>query len=162
MDTAIVSSQIRTYGPQPITGYRTGAEITATVRFDDARKNRHNTFSITAEVARRGSYDVEAFGCLHSQVAEAFPELAPFLKWHLCSTDVPLHYIENTMYWLGRRGYTRPFFERAKETAIWPDMPENFAIDGTSDEVVQKALEERLPELLVEFRTAIEALGMTW
>jgi len=174
-----VSSQVRTYGPQPITGYGIGAQITATVRFDDQCENGYNTFSITADVRTPSSYDSEACGCLHNEVAKAFPELEPFLKWHMCSTDGPLHYIENTMYWLGRRGYSRwdneragrtsgpsdpPIFKHAKKTAIWPDMPESFIVTETSisNTGVQKALTDRLPALLVEFRRAIEALGMSW
>ncbi len=173
-------NQVRTYGPKPITGHGAGALITATVSFDDRWGNGHNTFTIRAEVttpesrARRDSATAA-----HVEIASAFPELAPLLKWHLCTTDGPMHYIENTLYWLGRRGYTRwdnartgrkstpndpPNFAYAKTTAIWPDMPESFVITGTSvaTAIVKEALNDRLPAILADFRTAIETLGLVW
>jgi hypothetical protein len=180
--TKLVSEQIRTYGPVPIKGYGAGGEITATVRFDDRCGNGHNSFSITANVttaASRARRDSEAGGCMHDEVSTAFPELAPLLQWHHCSTEGPLHYVENTMYWLGRRGYTRwdnartgrqptsndpPNFAYAKSSAIWPDMPASFVITGTSvaNAIIEEALADRLPTLLAEFRAAVESLGMTW
>ncbi len=180
--TKLSSDQIRTYGPRPIDGYGEGATITVTVRFDDRCGNGHNTFSITSAIttpASRARRDIEAGGCLHDEAAEHFPELAPLIQWHLCSTDGPLHYVENTMYWLGRRGYTHwdnlrtgrqptsndpPNFAHAKKSAIWPDMPESFVITGTSvsNAVVEEALADRLPTLLAAFRAAIESLGMAW
>lgn len=180
--TQIVKDQVRMYGPKPIAGYGAGALLTATVRFDDRCGNGHNTFSITADVTTprsRARRDIEAGGCLHDEVAKHFPELAPLIQWHLVSTEGPLHYVENTMYWLGRRGYTcwdnaragrssqpgdPPNFEYAKKAAIWPDMPAGFVITGTSvsNAIIQEALTDRLPALLAEFRAAIESLGMVW
>jgi hypothetical protein len=99
-------SQFKTYGPRPVTGYGSGATITATVRFDDQCGNGHNTFSITAVVvtpASKRRNDIEAGGCLHEDIARVFPELAPFIKWHLCSTDGPMHYVGNTVYHAGIR-----------------------------------------------------------
>lgn len=106
MTTVLTKKQTKTFGPKPITGYGPGATITAHVRFDDQCGNGHNTFSITADIVtpaskRRG--DIEAGGCLHDDVAKAFPELAPFIKWHLCSTDGPLHYPGNVIYMAGER-----------------------------------------------------------
>lgn len=66
------------------------------IRFDDECKNGHESFAITAEIkSRRGG---SAFGCLHEDVAEYFPELAPLIKWHHMATDGPMHYIANTVY----------------------------------------------------------------
>jgi hypothetical protein len=70
--------------------------ITATVRYDDQCNNGHNTFGITGEI--RGPRGVECCGCLHEDIAKRFPELAPLIKWHLCSSDGPLHYVANTVY----------------------------------------------------------------
>lgn len=183
LPTKLVRDQVRTFGPVPIGGrYGASAMITATVRFDDRCGNGHNTLSITADVTTpesRTQRDIVAGGCLHDDIAAVFPELAPLVKWHLCSTDGPLHYVENTMYWLGRRGYTRwdnerrgrqgtsndpPNFEHAQKAAIWPDMPERFVLTGTSvsNAIVEEALADRLPTLLAEFRAAIESLGMVW
>jgi hypothetical protein len=181
--TKRVREQVRTFGPAPISGrYGAGAMITATVRFDDRCGNGCNTFSITADVTTpesRAQRDIVAGGCLHVDIVTVFPDLAPLIKWHLCSTDGPLHYVENTMFWLGRRGYTRwdneragrkftrndpPNFEHAKKSAVWLDMPEGFVLTGTSvsNAIVEEALADRLPALLAEFRAAIESLGMVW
>lgn len=84
-----------------ISGYSKAAQITVEVRFDDGCKNGHNSFSITAHVespASRRHNDWEAGGCLHEDIARVFPELAHLIKWHLCSTDGPMHYVANTVY----------------------------------------------------------------
>ena len=69
------------------------------IRHDDECGNGHNTFSITGTLYERGR-DV-AGGCLHEEVRQFFPELAPYIKWHLCSTNGPVHYIANTVYHAG-------------------------------------------------------------
>lgn len=91
--------------------------IEATVRHDDRCGNGHNTFSITGAIYTTERYPGEATiktadgktlwlqscGCLHTAIAYYFPELAPLLKWHLCSTDGPLHYVANTTHLAGDR-----------------------------------------------------------
>jgi hypothetical protein len=98
LESTSTRNQTRTYGPKPIRGYDKGALIKATVRFDDQCGNGHNSFSITADVYIPGRRDIEAGGCMHDEIAKAFPELAPFIKWHLSSTDGPMHYVANTKY----------------------------------------------------------------
>lgn len=91
--------------------------LIAQVRHDDECGNGHNTFSITGTLygergdRRDGSETtkdgarvyVESCGCLHDEIVERIPALAPFIKWHLMSTDEPMHYIENTIYLAGDR-----------------------------------------------------------
>jgi hypothetical protein len=75
--------------------------IAATVRYDDRHANGHNTFSITGQIDRQlptGRWINEECGCIHAAIAQHFPKLAPLIKWHLVSTDGPLHYIANTCY----------------------------------------------------------------
>jgi hypothetical protein len=169
----LVPYQVRVFGPKPIAGYGRDSEITATVRHDDRCDNRHNTFSITAEVvtpASRTRRDIEAGGCMHEEIARIFPELAPFIQWHLVSTVGPLHYIENTLYWLGRRGYTNgkpgdpPNLAHARDAACWPKMPAGYVITGTvlSNVTIEAVLMRRLPALLARFRTAVESLGLVY
>lgn len=88
---------------RPIRGYGKGAEIRAEIRFDDSCGNGHNTFAITAEVRRPKARDCDACGCLHDDIAAVFPELAPLIKWHLVSTDGPMHYPANALYHAGDR-----------------------------------------------------------
>ena len=84
--------------------------LTVTIRHDDECGNGHNTFSITASLAEPKSisrpselegqrlWTTVARGMLHDEVARFFPELEPLLKWHLCSTDGPMHYVANAIY----------------------------------------------------------------
>lgn len=90
-----------------------GSRIYAQIRYDDECGNGHNTFSITAEIPEQGM-----FGCCHDEFAEAFPEYAHLLKWHLCSADGPLHYIANTMYHARQNGPTHGWlYEREGKLA---------------------------------------------
>ena len=76
-------------------------EITASIRFDDNCGNGHNTFSITGDIRKAGTtsdYHYISGGCIHSDIEKHFPELSHLIKWHLVSSDGPLHYIANTTY----------------------------------------------------------------
>ena len=93
---------------RPVKGYGTDGQMTVTLRFDDECGNGHNTFSITADVVTEESRrrrDIAAGGCMHDEIAAVFPELAPLIRWHLCSTDGPMHYEGNTVYLAGDRDY---------------------------------------------------------
>lgn len=72
----------------------------AFIRFDDECGNGHNSFSITGETRERydNRWHEGSGGCIHEEVTQFFPELAPFIMWHLTSSDEPLHYIANTKY----------------------------------------------------------------
>lgn len=163
MNSTLTKKQARTYGPKHINGYGKGAEITATVRFDDECGNGHNTFSITADVRVPKQRDIAAGGCMHEEIAKAFPELAPFIKWHLCSTDGPLHYVANSLYWAGKSGWTKggrndpPNLEHFRSTAIWPEATEEDMQNVTDD-----ILKARLQGMLTEFKNAVESLGFVW
>lgn len=76
-------------------------QLVATVRHDDECGNGHNSFAITGELYENDRW--MAGGCLHDDIAEHFPELAPLIKWHLCSTDGPMHYPANALYHAGER-----------------------------------------------------------
>lgn len=90
---------------RPVRGYGADARMTVELRFDDDCRNERNTFAITAEIHRPKADDIEAGGCLHEEIAKYFPELAPLIKWHLCSTDGPMHYLANTVYLAGNRDH---------------------------------------------------------
>lgn len=90
-------------------GYGPKAIIQAEVRFDDGCRNGHNTFAITGTVstAERNARGLDniAGGCLHDDIAKAFPELAHLIRWHLVSSDGPMHYVANTLYLAGDRDH---------------------------------------------------------
>lgn len=136
--------------------------ITAKVRFDDRCSNGHNSFSITGDLIGPRGYRVG--GCIHEEIAKHFPELQPYLKWHLCSADGPLHYIANTTYhaadaipesmwdfWRDKK----VDLEAARRSAIWPDA----TLEQLRDEEI---LKNRLPSLLQEFKMAVESLGLEY
>lgn len=128
-------------------------KITAEVRFDDECKNGHKSFSITGEILRKAKNNRWVFDCcgqIQDDIAKHFPDLVPFFKWHLCSTDGPLHYLTNTLYLVSKGD-----LEAARSTAIWPDA----TLEQLQDEEQLKA---RLPGLLAEFRAAVESLGFEW
>jgi hypothetical protein len=74
--------------------------LTVTVRHDDSCGNGHNSFAITADIDEKinGRWRESGGGCCHDEVVRFFPELERFIKWHLCSTDEPMHYVANTIY----------------------------------------------------------------
>ncbi len=86
--------------------------LVAHVRHDDSCKNGHNSFAITCDVYEAHRMQdvptvqhsggkklwLSGCGCQHELVREFFPELAHLLKWHLSSTDGPMHYVANTVY----------------------------------------------------------------
>jgi hypothetical protein len=140
----LTKNQKRVFGPRVDT--ESGDLFTVCVRYDDECNNGRNTFSITANSRDWG-------GCCHDQIAEAYPELAYFIKWHLVSSDGPLHYVANTLYHVktGKLDY-------ARSTAVWPE--------ATDEDLLAPGLKERLlarlPKLLEEFKTAVESLGFTY
>lgn len=170
-DSKLTRNQTRVFGPKDIGG----TTITATVRYDDQCGNGYNTFSITGTMTVGGS------GTIHTEIAAAFPELAPLVRFHLVSSDKPLHYIANTLYWLGYdkhccggRLNDPPNLGNARRSACWPDMSDELMAPHTYDsqwtearhvtarEHVTKVLVARLPQLLIEFRAAVESLGFVW
>lgn len=152
--------------------------ITVCVRFDDECKNGHETFAITADIRENGREYMG--GCCHDEIAKHFPELACLIQWHLMSTDGPLHYVANTLYWLGYSGWTDgkhnspPNIEHARSTAVWPNMPESMLAPSLPDDLERKAklktaaapvqyqLEARLDGLLIAFRDAMISAGLEY
>lgn len=125
--------------------YGPGSQMTVKLRFDDECGNGHNTFSITADVTTpesRRRNDIEAGGCLHDDIARIFPELASLIRWHLVSTDGPMHYVGNAVYlasdrdcWGKRAGEPTRFQHRI----FFGNSPVGHDIDGR----LAKFLEDR-------------------
>ncbi len=114
MESTLTKNQKKIYPWKVYTEDGETYRLRAVVRYDDECGNGHNSFSITGEIDRKGKngqwYDF-AGGCLHEDIARRFPDLAPLLKWHLCASDGPMHYISNALYfasnkdcWGGRKG----------------------------------------------------------
>lgn len=163
---------------RPIQGYSEPAFLRVEIRHDDSCKNGHNSFAITGDI-RNATREI-AGGCLHDDIVQVFPELAGLIKWHLSSTDQPMHYVANTLYWLGYQGHcddgknNPPNLEYARKSAVWPDLPESFICPiewqkltvGENKEPknakiseITKILNDRLENLLSEFRVDVEGIG---
>lgn len=99
----LVKDQKIDKGPLFYTEHGKRYRITAHIRYDDQFVNGHNSFSITADISEGGRWS--ASGCCHEEVAKHFPELAPFIKWHLFDASGPMHYIANTVYHAGDKDY---------------------------------------------------------
>lgn len=220
--STLVKEQKKKYGPKIYVEHGVTYKITAKVRHDDQCGNGHNTFSITGEIYRKagnGSWVDDSFGCIHEQIAEHFPDLAPFIKWHLTSTDEPMHYVANTVYQAGdkdcwglRKGEFRQHtscgqqnngvagvpnwvleipereardvyshekpapvtlewkaygrtgegkerdLNAARNCAVWPEATDE---DLTAPGLAER-LAARLPALMVEFKAAVESLGLKY
>lgn len=130
--------------------------------YDDECGNKHNTFSITGSLYE-GTHNFApisdryllACGCLHDEIAKYAPELEYLVKWHLVSTDGPLHYLANTLYHAKKRD-----FEAARNTAVWPEATDEQLSLPSED--LKKLLLERLPALMQDFKLDMEKLGFTY
>jgi hypothetical protein len=69
--------------------------------FDDECKNGHEDFAITADIKENGREYMG--GCCHDEISKRMPELAKYIKWHLCGIDGPMYYLGNTIYHAGNR-----------------------------------------------------------
>lgn len=100
-ESVIVKHQKKIYTKLGVAEFGEKVDIVAKVRHDDSCGNGHNSFSITGtiyEAGKRGDMAYLSGGCIHDEIKKHFPELAPFIKWHLSSTDEPIHYVSNTLY----------------------------------------------------------------
>ena len=102
--STLTKSQVITK-TKDITYYGKPAVITAEIRHDDQCGSGHNSFSITGSIKKKGRHEPDICGCIHEEIKKHFPELAPFIKWHLTSTDEPMHYVANTVYLAGAKDY---------------------------------------------------------
>lgn len=225
--SVLTKKQVKTYGPKIYTEGGYTYKLTAKVRYDDACGNGHNSFSITGAQYRKAKnhrWVEDSFGCLHDTISKHFPELAPYIKWHLTSSDGPMHYIANTIYFAGDRDHwglrkgerrqivngrtKKPAWEmvarhkttgeivplykvekqidadvipeceyeliwhawetvgegkereldKARNAAVWPDATDEDLIAPG----LKERLEARLPQLMQEFKAAVESLGLIY
>lgn len=168
--------------------------ITAELRYDDRCRNGHNTFAATADLYEAQRISGEATithmcgktcwqssgGCMHEEISKHFPELRQYLKWHLCSSDGPMHYAANAHYWRGSSGYCRggrndpPNLEFLKHHIIFgegDEWDENISDDwllfqsplaGFKEPEFDKWLQDRLPAVMKNFRAAMLSLGFNY
>lgn len=108
-----------------------------------------------------------------------FPEWVKYDKWHSVHVEKgPWYYIENSMYWLGRRGWRNrrpdspPNLDHFKSTVRWGEVAsdaemdpaslvyDNLAESNLDDYEVAQILANRFPALMDAFYTdMIELFG---
>lgn len=85
-----------------ITLIRDNERTTIKIRLNDECNNGHEDFSITADVdeKRGGFWRDQMGGCCHEHILKLRPDLAPFVKLHLCTHEgLPMHSAANAFYW---------------------------------------------------------------
>ena len=157
--SVLVKNQTRTFEKR---FENSGGEymIRAFVRFGDQCGNGHNTFSITGVLSKknhRGIFREECGGCIHDEIAKYFPRLQPLLKWHLVSTDGPMHYLSNTIHlagdrdcWDGRKGEVRSWAYGIELANGKPLRTYDFASDGR----VYSETKDRAEKMVEQFEGA--------
>jgi hypothetical protein len=129
--------------------------LTVCIRFDDQCGNGHNSFSITGDICiwERGRWHEYAGGCVHDEIAQVFPELAPLIKWHLGNTTGPMHYPANVAYlagdrdcWGTRAGEVRRYATRIR----FKDNPILHAPGGHNSDKFVAFLEQHAPQFDLE------------
>ena len=128
--------------------------IKARVRFDDRCDNGYNSFSITGNLEPSNRKNGPAMGgCIHAKIEKHFPDLTPYIKYHLVSTNGPMYYVENTLFHVEEGN-----LDYARSSAVWPE--------ATDEELLSPILKElllaRLPKLMTEFKAAVESLGFIY
>lgn len=153
------------------------------IDYDFARKyNQAAFFSLTADIDRLSGtrWMNEGGGCCHDSIVKRLPDLAPLVQWHLVSTDGPLHYLANALYWMdfikgiyklkpesnvkdpGRSITVEAF----KNTVVWGAIPGDTDADlekmtGAGDRaLVGDMLQARLPALMEKFLSVMKQWGV--
>lgn len=122
--------------------------------------NQPPYFSITADLYEHGR-DV-AGGCMHDEVAEHFPEFAPYIRWHLTSLDGPMHYLANAIYHagfcLGMENSRN--LDHLKSTIVFGAVESDASVDLEKLDAssLQSFLVNRFPALMQQFRTDMNTL----
>lgn len=148
--------------------------IRATYGIDYPFGNRNNQqphFSVTGEIERKlgnGRWGEDSCGMLHDDIAKHFPELEPYLKWHLVSLGEPMHYLANAKYWwemaMGQR--PRDAHEQVHPISAFQSTIVLGGIPGetmpyTNDwQDVERWLKDRLPKLMGRYAADMKALGV--
>jgi hypothetical protein len=108
-------------------------------------------------------------GANHELIAEKFPHLAPYLKWHLCDWNKgPLHYIANALYWAGHSGYcdgkpnSPPNREHLLSTIVYGAVEGDELVEPSAltKEELTEWLKGRFESLMAAFAKDMIALGV--
>lgn len=192
LESNLVKDQKKIFGPKRLAS---GDIITADIRHDDQCGNGHNSFGVTATIYGKHripgeetiTFNGKTFwchggGCCHNEIAEAFPELKEAIRFHLFSTDGPMHYLANAQYWAGHTGWrdgkqdSPPNIKHLKSTIAWGILEDDtqnledllhsdskgFTWNEANAEKLNQILKVRLGRLMESFKAEVESLGLKY
>lgn len=110
-------------------------KISAKADITHHKGNSQPYFHITGDVRYYPSG--EGGGCIHDLIAEHFPELTKYIKWHGVGIDQPMYYLANGLYHLEQN---KP--EYFKKTVVWG------TVEGDKDH------EELLNDIIAQIQAA--------
>lgn len=136
------------------------------LRYDDQCRNNRNTFAITASEYRNvnGYIKNVSNGCNHELIKRTAPDLAHLIRWHLVSSDGPLHYLENTTYLASNVEWDGSIKERNLDYARNAAADLNITdaeLTADSESLVDNLM-NRLPNLMQLFKSEMEKLNFVY
>ncbi len=130
--------------------------IRATICYDDECGNGHNSFSITGETQRKGrggKWEDDTGGCIHDEIEKHFPEYKHLIKWHLVSSDGPMDYVANTLYYASDKdcwGLRKGEPSRFEKVLKFKDFPITFKIKKDFAEYLESLGKGDINALVIE------------
>lgn len=132
--------------------------------------NQAPYFALT--YSKYDSYGKDAGGGAgHETIVKHFPHLKPWVRWHLTSTDGPMHYTTNSLYWAGAlgneypsaHGDNPPNAEYFAHTCVYGAVDSDSAVTPAeilayAPEAIRAWLLARFPELMQAFKADMSAL----
>lgn len=136
-----------------------------------SRNNQEPYFSATCDIEEKHGirWIDSGGGAAHELIGRHFPELRPYLKWHLVSTGEPMHYIANAQYWWEKMNGSSRWPAQAGEpnpkdaflhTIIFGGIPGEKLRDTSFWAQMEPWLRERFQKLMGHFAADMETLGV--
>ena len=121
-------------------------------------------FSLTGSIHRNegGYWKEDSCGCIHEEISKHFPDLAPYVRWHLTGWDGPMHYEANASFWwflyLQASGKIPPYESSSYlDTKVWgPDpqrTPEQLLSYFKHTTIFGVLSDDELPNFQIAYRT---------
>lgn len=144
------------------------------VRLSGECRNGRSSFALTCHgwYDHYKARDWDFGGCCHDIAEAVFPELAHLIKWHLCDTRGPMHYVENTTYLAGdldrnglRKGETQQIIAKGG-VPLWELVADATGCKlktplGPEDDITRMPV-HRLETLLVSATKSTDLPKLRW
>lgn len=150
-DVLIAKAQIEDLGQHPY--------FSITGELYDRDRNNGDECVLNANEKRRW---LGSCGQLPDEIQTNIPALAPYLRWHLTSTDGPMHYLANAHY---HAGFCEGMedsrnIEYLKSTIVYGALESDNAVslETLNESQLDAFLVERFPALMLKFQSDMETL----